>query len=132
MQQQLNEALPLLSAQLNLPPAIDRVMARATAKSPEKRYPDVPHFLTALKRSLADHPLVVVAAEPKTPDESGAVSMPVLENPFKGLRPFAEADAAHFLAEMRWCRRYWPVWAKKIDRPERHAESRPFFGSGRP
>lgn len=110
IRQHLNELLPLLSSETVAAPQItaiaadptpaDTVIARATAKQPQDRYPDVPTFLSELRHALADH-----AASRATTNGSarstGAyatelIDFPDLESPYKGLRPFAEADADDF------------------------------------
>jgi WD40 repeat protein/transcriptional regulator with XRE-family HTH domain len=90
IQQHLNEPLPPLVAQ----PALDPVIRRATAKDPRERYGDVPSLLVDFRQAIAatGHAAVVV------PEVPYAVVVPAedLENPYKGLRAFGEADAADF------------------------------------
>jgi transcriptional regulator with XRE-family HTH domain len=90
IQQHLNEELPPLEAQ----PALDPVIRRATAKDPRERYGDVPGLLADFRQVLAleERVAAVVPAVPY------AVAAPEaeLENPYKGLRAFGEADAADF------------------------------------
>jgi WD40 repeat protein/DNA-binding XRE family transcriptional regulator len=91
IQQHLNQALPpLTSYRPGLPPALDAVIGRATAKNPLERYPDVPGLLAGFRQALA--PAVAITQVPYPgvmPDEG-------LENPYKGLRAFGEADADDF------------------------------------
>jgi WD40 repeat protein/DNA-binding SARP family transcriptional activator len=81
----LREAVPSLrSAVADIPAAVDDVIARATAKEPEERYQDAASLVSALRVALApgSAPVVVPAAPAR--------------NPYKGLRPFLEADAPDF------------------------------------
>ncbi len=68
-----------------VPSRVRDVIARATADDPESRYADAREFAGALRdafgRAVARTPVVVA--------EEG-------RNPYKGLRPFAEADADDF------------------------------------
>lgn len=67
-----------------LPAGIDQVLARATATDPDERYETVADFLAAFDAAIGD----LTELAPVTPA--------VLRNPFKGLRPFDEADAGDF------------------------------------
>ncbi|MCK4897486.1 MAG: PQQ-binding-like beta-propeller repeat protein, partial [Anaerolineales bacterium] len=69
-----------------LPPAVDEVIQQATAKDPRERYADVLEMATALQGALA------VTSQPVPP----SVNVATFQNPYKGLRPFLEADAADF------------------------------------
>jgi WD40 repeat protein/DNA-binding SARP family transcriptional activator/tRNA A-37 threonylcarbamoyl transferase component Bud32 len=74
----------------DLPEGIDEVIGRATAKDPDERFPDAPALTTALRgvlRTAAAGPAATAAVEPR--------------NPYKGLRPFQEADAADFSGRTR-------------------------------
>lgn len=89
IQQHLNEPLPPLAALCpDLPPALDPIIQRATAKDQAKRYPDVLSLLEDFRKAIVGNfsPLL-----PRTP-------APLLDltNPYKGLRAFTEADAADF------------------------------------
>jgi Novel STAND NTPase 1/WD domain, G-beta repeat len=69
----------------DLPDGIEEVVGRATAKDPGARFPDAPALAAALHRVLRTAlagPAAERVAEPR--------------NPYKGLRPFQEADAADF------------------------------------
>ena len=65
-----------------LPPALDEVIARATASDPGERYESVDRFVAAFAAAVG----APASAETYTP----------AENPYKGLRAFGEADAADF------------------------------------
>ncbi|MFQ5436497.1 MAG: protein kinase, partial [Anaerolineae bacterium] len=101
IQQHLNDPLPSLS-QFNgdLPPALDDVIRRATAKKIEDRYPTTPAFLDDFEKAVetavspTDHhpvPAADTTVPPITTQEIAA-----LENPYCGLRAFTAADAANF------------------------------------
>ena len=86
----LRERVPSLrSIRADLPAAVDEVIERATAKDPEQRYRDAPALDEALRAALGPSPRGVPA--------------PAIEarNPYKGLRPFLEADAADFFGRER-------------------------------
>jgi WD40 repeat protein/DNA-binding SARP family transcriptional activator len=74
---------PVRSVRPELPPALDEVVARATASDPSERYESVERFVAAFDAAIGD---AAPAAETYTP----------VENPYKGLRAFGEADAADF------------------------------------
>jgi WD40 repeat protein/DNA-binding SARP family transcriptional activator len=74
---------PVRSVRPELPPALDEVVARATASDPGERYESVDRFVAAVDAAIGD---AAPAAETFTP----------VENPYKGLRAFGEADAADF------------------------------------
>ncbi len=73
----------------DLPPELDSVIQQATAKDPAERYPDVDSFLADLRRVLG--PELAPPPERSLTDQILDVS-----NPYKGLRPFQEADASDF------------------------------------
>ena len=91
----LNEPLPMINHDaLNLPPAFNSVIQRATAKEPADRYEDaislVKEFQQALRRGTATVELEL--------EELDFSEFELLEtkNPYKGLRAFQQADAADF------------------------------------
>ncbi|HUG32676.1 MAG TPA: BTAD domain-containing putative transcriptional regulator [Acidimicrobiia bacterium] len=63
-------------------PDISQVLGRATATTPSHRYPSAASFLTELDTALGSEPEVIRPT--------------VSRNPYKGLRPFEEADASDF------------------------------------
>ena len=79
----------LLSAILagrQVPPEVDEIIARATAQDPVDRYADARDLAERLRSALqTPDPLVV---DTKTSEQA--------RNPYKGLRPFSEADADDF------------------------------------
>jgi WD40 repeat protein/serine/threonine protein kinase len=91
----LNEPLPMIDHDaLNLPPAFNSIIQRATAKEPTERYEDalslVKEFQQALRRGSATVELEL--------EELDFSEFELLEtkNPYKGLRAFQQADAADF------------------------------------
>jgi WD40 repeat protein len=90
MMQHLNEALPPLDAH----PALDPVIQRAMAKDPLDRYPDIPSLLADFRQAVTGDSAVAVAMG-EIPHRLD-VTDEELENPYKGLRPFGEADADDF------------------------------------
>jgi WD40 repeat protein len=85
----LNESLPMVAVlRPDLPPAVAEVIQRATAKDPAQRFPDAMTLADAFRQALATDAVMV----------SPLVGVPLPEptNPYKGLRPFLEADAADF------------------------------------
>ncbi|MDX1615106.1 MAG: protein kinase [Candidatus Promineifilaceae bacterium] len=87
IQQQLYQVVPLLPDGKNgFPPALNAIISRATAKEPGARFPDVLALVRAYQQALSPYTgagSIVTVVEP-------------VENPFKGLRPFDETDAAEF------------------------------------
>jgi WD40 repeat protein/DNA-binding XRE family transcriptional regulator len=90
MMQHLNQPLPPLEAH----PVLDPVIQRATAKDPLDRYPDVPGLLADFRQAVTGDRSVAVAVD--AVPHRVAVTDEELENPYKGLRPFGEADADDF------------------------------------
>lgn len=96
--QHLREPLPPLAD--GAPTPLEAVIARATAKEPAERYPDALALLADLR--LAVDPVAVVQrgdgrmSRSDSPFVTEEVELPDLESPYKGLRPFTEADAADF------------------------------------
>lgn len=91
----LNEPLPLLDHnELNLPPAFNSIIQRATAKEPTERFEDalelVKEFQQALRHGEPTEELEL--------EELDFSEFELLEtkNPYKGLRAFQQADAADF------------------------------------
>ena len=73
----------------DLPAEVDSVIQRATAKDPADRYPDVGSLLADFRQALG--PDLIPSPEWRLSEE--LLDVP---NPYKGLRPFQEADAADF------------------------------------
>jgi WD40 repeat protein/serine/threonine protein kinase/DNA-binding XRE family transcriptional regulator len=115
---QLYEPLPFLHPwRPDLPAAIDTVIQRATAKRADDRYPDAVSMLAAFIQSIGTERPQVLPESSELPSRSYAAlvnadaadTLPdpaelsrhdnvtlAVENPYKGLRPFSEADAPDF------------------------------------
>ncbi len=81
-----------------LPAAVDEVIRTAADKDPQRRFPDAPALAAAFRRALGR----AVAASPlggALPDRA-SIALEA-RNPYKGLRPFLEADAADFFGRER-------------------------------
>lgn len=90
--QHLQQPLPYLSEyNPQAPTVLDPVIQRATSKDPHNRYSDIPSMLADLQSVLSTGVEVLDWAE-----ISSNISLDKIENPFKGLRPFGEADASDF------------------------------------
>jgi WD40 repeat protein/serine/threonine protein kinase/DNA-binding XRE family transcriptional regulator len=98
IQQHLNEPLPSLqSFDPQLPLELDEVIRLSTAKNIADRYRDVPSLLLAVEQALFvmdDYGRESIHGE--TSIHLTADELADLENPYKGLRAFSEADAEHF------------------------------------
>ena len=100
LQQHLNEPVPsLLSIDPSLPPALEELISRATAKNPNDRFPNMNSLLTRLEAVLA--PSVLEMDLPLAGNEAILLSLTpqeiaALENPYQGLQAFTESDAENF------------------------------------
>lgn len=100
----LKEPIPLLEEwRPNLSPRFDMIIQRATQKDPEERYANmrelVLDFRAALRESGYDNADSPDYARSKTRTQTtkSVISEVIgVTNPYKGLRPFEEADAADF------------------------------------
>ena len=89
LERHLSQPLPLLHRQRpDLPLAVDDVIQTATAKEPNGRYPNALAFAKALRQAAQASGIHTIPALPLTPA--------TIQNPYLGLRPFQEADAANF------------------------------------
>ncbi|MBP7686941.1 MAG: protein kinase [Thermoflexales bacterium] len=91
IQQHLYAPMPPLAAHREgLPAALDAVIAKATAKDVSERYEEVDRVLRDFQAALNGGRVAIstLPIDPRRPLE--------LINPYKGLRPFEEADAADF------------------------------------
>jgi len=112
LERQLHAPLPPLGERRpDLPTALDEVIQRATAKDPAQRYSDVAAMVIAWQQALTRSsaapswataatefaPLPAISSgEVAAPDSLTVIELAVVENPYKGLRAFGEADAADF------------------------------------
>ena len=91
----LNEPLPMIDHdELNLPPAFNSIIQRATAKVPEERYPDAQSLVREFHQTLR-HGAATVELSLEELDLSDFELLET-KNPYKGLRAFQQADAADF------------------------------------
>ncbi len=85
----LNKTLPKASLlRPELPPALDEVLQKATAKQACQRFSNVQELALRFRQALS--------AEISASPEIIAVTQIEPANPYKGLRPFQEADASDF------------------------------------
>jgi len=89
---QLNDPFPLVCASRpDLPPEIDTVIQKATAKRPADRYQDAMELAEAFRRTWAGSSSSELVSVP------AAIPAGVeVYNPYKGLQAFQEADADDF------------------------------------
>jgi WD40 repeat protein/DNA-binding SARP family transcriptional activator len=101
-ERQLREPLPSArSRRTDLPPAVDDVIATATAKDADLRFPDATALAAAVRNALSPGRVSV------------AVSAPFeTRNPYKGLRPFDEADAHDFYGREAFVERLLQRWRR--------------------
>jgi WD40 repeat protein/DNA-binding SARP family transcriptional activator len=101
-ERQLREPLPSARSQrTDLPPAVDDVIATATAKDPDLRFPDAMALGAAVRNALSPSAMsVAVPASFET------------RNPYKGLRPFDEADAHDFYGREAFVERLLQRWER--------------------
>ena len=103
MQQHRSAPVPLLGqTRPDLNPALDEVISRAMAKQAAARFATTREFAVALRSASRGARVMQTRTNPDAPlsaEETVIVAktsdVPV-ENPYKGLRPFDEADAADF------------------------------------
>ena len=97
VQQHLNQPIPpLLDYNPNLPPSLEPVLSRATAKSPEERYPDIPSLVSDFQSSITSTGVEVPGSVSLEWLPADKVDLEAIENPYKGLRAFQEVDAEDF------------------------------------
>jgi WD40 repeat protein/serine/threonine protein kinase len=89
--------------QPDLPPAIDEVLQRATAKNPDDRFQNALALAAAFKSALASAHLIDTETAPDLYEQTDLLDemtviddTSLLENPYKGLRAFREGDADDF------------------------------------
>jgi DNA-binding SARP family transcriptional activator/WD40 repeat protein len=99
----LHEPIPSARARRrDLQPAIDAVIATATAKEPTERFDDGLAMATAFRRAIAD----------RSPDAPPHETPLAIRNPYKGLRPFTEADAQDFFGREAFVGRLLERWRR--------------------
>ena len=99
---QLNDPIPAVQAvRPDIPSAVDEVLAKATAKAPADRYQSVEALMAAFATATE---LARGGPTGGAGGRLGAATVNRLEearNPYKGLRPFSEADARDFFGRER-------------------------------
>jgi serine/threonine protein kinase/WD40 repeat protein len=103
LERQLRDPLPpARRLRRDLPPSLDDVIATATAKDPKHRFRDPVSLAEAFRNGLP------------TADVADAVAASPLEarNPYKGLRPFVEADADDFYGREALVERLLKRWSR--------------------
>ena len=95
VRRQLEEALPSVRAtRSDLPPGVDDVIARATAKAPGDRFATVAGLTEALTRALT-------APRTRGARTMTEVDSEPIDNPYVGLNAFDEHDASRFFGRER-------------------------------
>jgi serine/threonine protein kinase/WD40 repeat protein/DNA-binding winged helix-turn-helix (wHTH) protein len=95
------EVSSVLEYRPDLPPAIDRVIATATAREPEQRFASMGEFVLAFREAVETGRVALrTEDELVRPRELAAQTLASLEaggrQPYKGLAAFGEADADDF------------------------------------
>jgi WD40 repeat protein/serine/threonine protein kinase/DNA-binding XRE family transcriptional regulator len=97
VQQHLNQPIPpLLEYNPNLPPSLEPVLSRATAKTPINRYPNIPSLVTDFQSAVTSAGVELPPSVTLEWLPADQVDLEDIENPYKGLRAFEEADAENF------------------------------------
>ena len=100
LQRQLQDPIPSVTAlRPDLPPTVGDVLAVATAKDPSDRHQTMEAFVAEFVESA--RPSSVSNSVPARRGVSTAVSSIEPRNPYKGLKPFTEADSADFRGRER-------------------------------
>ena len=101
---QINEPLPpIQTLNPDIPDEIDLIIQRATNKNPEARFDSVLEFAAAFQNAIpgmsVPSTIETDAADTSAEDSDDDIVelvVPSSDNPYKGLRPFEEADAEDF------------------------------------
>lgn len=101
---QINEPLPPVhTLNPDVPDEIDLIIQRATDKNPNARYASVLEFAAAFQQAIPGMATPsnsisteIDVAEIQDDEELVELVVPSSDNPYKGLRPFEEADADDF------------------------------------
>ena len=99
IQQHLNDVPPPISQFDGLPVELDIVFTRATARDTENRYANVQELLSdfgAIAQGLPENGNVITLKTAVSAPALSTTEISQLENPFKGLRSFTEADSENF------------------------------------
>ena len=109
LRRQLHDPIPSVRDSRNsVPPAVDAVLAKATAKDPTARYQTTDELVAEFVAALDGGPAAVIGR----PGVATTVSVEAARNPYKGLRAFTEADSADFYGRERLVDRIVEVLAR--------------------
>jgi len=97
----VNEPLPDME---NYPPGVNEVLQKASAKEPEDRYESMLEFASAFKKAIVESDVAVSLGSDVEIEDFDTTSFDLtasdtveeVENPYKGLAAFQEADADDF------------------------------------
>ncbi len=102
LQRQLHDPIPLVGhLRADIPTGIDEVLQRATAKDPAARFAHIDAFVNAFNAALRLEPSAGATGAPRPGLGVATALGAAASNPYKGLRPFSEADAADFAGRDR-------------------------------
>ena len=93
------------TARPDLSPAIDTVIRRATAADPKQRFPHAVALAAAFRQAVTGEALETEEQKARGVDSFSAGVEQGLRNPYKGLRPFEEADSSDFFGREDLVRR---------------------------
>ena len=100
LQQHLKEPVPsLLGIAPDLPPDLEGIVQKASAKEPENRFPHMDALLESLEAVLVQSTFEISASltgEASAIPSLSTQEIAALDNPYRGLQAFTEADAANF------------------------------------
>jgi serine/threonine protein kinase/DNA-binding XRE family transcriptional regulator/chemotaxis protein histidine kinase CheA len=105
LEQHLNATVPALASnRADLPPDLDQIIRRATAKLPGARYNDITDLVAEVQACIggADRDIqqadqqAVRSYRSAAPTPTLILDLEAGDNPYQGLRPFDEATAATF------------------------------------
>lgn len=136
----LNDPLPALQEHSpDLPEELNQVIQQATAKDPAQRFADVWSLAVAFRRAIreagleaatdSNAPLVHTTGHFSAIDTSAFPT--VLENPYKGLQAFEEADAADFFGRDELINRLISHFSRQADAPSKFLAIVGASGSGK-
>ena len=93
----LKEPLPMIDHDhLNLPPSINVIIQRATAKDPSVRYPDAVSLVNEFQQAIQLESNVIEIRDSTLELNPTELEFLDVKNPYKGLRAFQQADSADF------------------------------------
>lgn len=95
----LAEPVPDITQQFSdIPPSINEIIQKATAKEPADRYPDILELMKDFKHAVraTEQGNIAASGTDTAYITSTGIYLPEPENPYKGLRAFQQADSADF------------------------------------